>query len=193
MCYLYIMIEIGYSFLKKDLNKIQRFKNPTLNIDKDRIKKNSDYKIFLNKNQYNSLIENGNIKYRLTDAKKRMNIQRGDGIASLIQMALPFIKSVAPKIASTIGLAGLSTGISHGINKALKKDHIIKLSDKQLDEINKNLEKINKMKVFDKKITLNQKGSGIFSFLLPMLASTIIPALIPKKGKGISDNFFLNK
>ena len=49
-----------------------------------------------------------------------MNIQRGDGIASLIQMALPFVKSFAPKIASTIGLAGLSTGISHGINKALK-------------------------------------------------------------------------
>ena len=33
------MIELGYSFLKKDLNKIQRFKNPTLNIDKNRIKK----------------------------------------------------------------------------------------------------------------------------------------------------------
>ena len=33
------MIEIGYSFLKKDLNKIQRFKNPTLDIDKNRIKK----------------------------------------------------------------------------------------------------------------------------------------------------------
>ena len=77
MCYLYIMIEIGYSFLKKDLNKIQRFKNPTLNIDKNRIKKNSNYKIFLNKNQYNSLIENNNIKYRLTDAKKRMNITIG--------------------------------------------------------------------------------------------------------------------
>ena len=123
-----------------------------------------------------------------------MNIQSGDGIASLIQMALPFVKTVAPKIASTIGLAGLSTGISHGINKALKKDHIIKISDKQLDDINKNLEKINKMKVFDKKITLNQKGSGIFSFLLPMLASTIIPALIPKKGSGVSkNNFFLKK
>ena len=175
------MIELGYSFLKKDLNKIQKFRNPTLDIDKNRIKKNSGYKIFLNKNQYNNLIQNGNIKYRLTDAKKRMNIQSGDGIASLIQMALPFVKSVAPKIASTIGLAGLSSGISHGINKALKKDHIIKISDKQLDDINKNLEKINKMKVFDKKITLNQKGSGIFSFLLPMLASTIIPALIPKK------------
>ena len=41
------------------------------------------------------------------------------------------------------------------------------------------------------KITLNQKGTGIFSFLLPMLASTIIPALIPKKrGCGNPNNFF---
>ena len=57
------------------------------------------------------------------------------------------------------------------------------------------MEKINKMNVFDKKITLNQKGSGTFSFLLPMLASTIIPALIPKKkGSGIPNkHIFLNK
>ena len=31
------MIELGYSFLKKDLNKIQRLKNPTLDIDKNKI------------------------------------------------------------------------------------------------------------------------------------------------------------
>ena len=48
------------------------------------------------------------------------------------------------------------------------------------------------MNVCDKKITSNQKGSGIFSFLLPMLASTIIPVLIPKKkGSGIPNNFFV--
>ena len=128
----------------------------------------------------------------MTDAKKRMNIQLGDGIGALLTTAFNMIKPALPKIASTIGLASLSTGISHGINKALKKDHIIKISDKQHDDINKNLEKINKMNVFDKKITLNQKGSGIFSFLLPMLASTIIPALIPKKGKGVynKNDFF---
>ena len=182
------MIEIGYNFLKKDLNKIQKFKNPTLDIDKSRIKKNSNYKIFLNKNQYNNLIQNGNIKYKLTDFKKRMNIQSGDGIASLIQMALPFVKSVAPKVLGTLGLSSLGAVASSAINKKMNKDHIIKISDKQLNDINKNLEKINKMKVFDKKITLNQKGSGIFSFLLPMLASTIIPALI-KRGSG--NNFFL--
>ena len=189
------MIEIGYSFLKKDLNKIQKFRNPTLDIDKNRIKKNSNYKIFLNKNQYNNLIENGNIKYKLTDAKKRMNVQSGDGIASLIQMALPFIKSAAPKILGTLGLSSLGAVASSAISKKMNKDHIIKISDKQLDDINKNLEKINKMNVFDKKITLNKRGSGIFSFLLPMLASTIIPALIPKKGKGVynKNNFFLQK
>ena len=33
------MINIGYDFLKKDLNKIQRFKDPTLDIDKNGIKK----------------------------------------------------------------------------------------------------------------------------------------------------------
>ena len=189
------MIELGYSFLKKDLNKIRRFKNPTLDIDKNRIKKNSNYKIFLNKNQYNNLIENGNIRYKLTDSKKQKHLMIGDGIGALLTTAFNMIKPALRKIASTIGLAGLSTGISQGINKALKKDHVIKISDKQLNDINKNLEKINKMKVFNKKITLNQKGSGIFSFLLPMLASTIIPALIPKKGSGVynKNNFFLNK
>ena len=29
------MIEIGYNFLKSDLNKTKKFKNPTLDIDKN--------------------------------------------------------------------------------------------------------------------------------------------------------------
>ena len=39
-------------------------------------------------------------------------------------------------------------------------------------------------------MTLNQKGSGIFSFLLPILASTIIPSLISGKGVSKNRNFF---
>ena len=146
------MIEIGYNFLKKDLIKIQKFKNPTLDIDKNRIKKNSNYKIFLNKNQYNNLIQNDNIKYKLTDAKKQKHLMHGDGIASLIQMALPFVKSVAPKVLTTLGLSSIGAAASSAINKKINNDHVIKISDKQLDDINKNLEKINKMKVFDKKL-----------------------------------------
>ena len=88
----------------------------------------------------------------MTDSKKQKQLMIGDGIGTLLTTAFNMIKPALPKIASTIGLAGLSTGISHGINKALKKDTIIKISDKQLNDINKNLEKINKMNVFDKKL-----------------------------------------
>ena len=49
------------------------------------------------------------------------------------------------------------------------------------------------MRIFVKKITLNQKGSGTFSFLLLMLASTLIPALIPKKEVLVIQMIFLNK
>ena len=88
----------------------------------------------------------------MTDAKKRMNIQSGDGIASLIQIALPFVKSVAPKVLITLELSSLGAITSSAIDENMNKNHIIKISDKQLDDINKNLEKINKLNVFDKKL-----------------------------------------
>ena len=167
-------------FLKKIWIK---FKNPTLDIVKSKINKNSKYKIFLNKTQINNLLDKGFIKYRLSDSKKKQNILVGDGIGSLLSMAFNMIKPALPKIASTIGLSGLSAGVSHGINKALNKKEILEIDEKMMNQIKQNFKKINDSKIFDWKITLNQKGSGIFSFLLPILASTIIPSLI--KGKEV--------
>ena len=111
----------------------------------------------------------------------------GDEIGSLLSMALPFIKSVAPKVLGTVGLSSIGALTSNAINKKMNKNNIIKLSDKQVNDINKNLDIINKSKIFNKKITLSQNDSGIFSILLPMLVSTIIPALI-KKGRGNNSN-----
>ena len=88
----------------------------------------------------------------MTDTKKRMNIQLGNRIASLIQMTLPFGKSVAPKVLGTLGLSSIGAISSSAIKKKMNKDYIIKIPDKKLDDINKNLEKINKMNVFDKKL-----------------------------------------
>ena len=88
----------------------------------------------------------------MTDSKRQKHLQSGDGIASLIQMALPFVKSVAPKALGTLGLSSIGAIASSAINKKMNKDHIIIISDKQLNDINKNLEKINKMGVFDKKL-----------------------------------------
>ena len=115
------MIEIGYNFLKKDLDKIQKFKNLTLDINKNKLNKNCKCKIFLNKTQFNNLLDQGFIKYKLTDSKKRMNVQKGDGIGSLLSMSFNMIKPTLPKIASTIVLSGLSAGVSHRINKPLNK------------------------------------------------------------------------
>ena len=184
------MIEIGYNFLKKDLDKIQKFKNPTLDINKNKLNKNSKYKIFLNKAQFNNLLDQGFIKYKLTDSKKRMNIPKGDGIGSVLSMAFNMIKPALPRIATTIGLSGLSAGVSHGINKALNKKKILEIDEKMMNQIKQNLKKINDSKVFDRKITLDQRGSGIFRFLLPMLASTIIPSLISRKLVSKNRNFF---
>ena len=103
------------------MNKIQKFKNVTLDIVKSKLNKNSKYKIFLNKTQFNNLLDQGFIKYKLTDSKKRMNIQKGDGIGSLLSMAFNMIKPALPKIATTVGLSGLSAGVSYGINKALNR------------------------------------------------------------------------
>ena len=130
------MIEIGYNFLKKDLNKIQKFKNPTLDVVKSKLNNNSKYKIFLNKTQFNNLLDKGFIKYKLTDLKKRMNIQKGDGIGSLLSMAFNMIKPALPKIASAIGLSGLSAGVSHGINKVLnEKKKILEIDEKTMNQI----------------------------------------------------------
>ena len=90
------MIEIGYNFDKKSLDKIKKFKNPVLDIHKNKILKNSKYKIFLNKTQFNNLLENNMIKYRLTDSTKNKNIQVGDGLADIFRMVLPYAKNILP-------------------------------------------------------------------------------------------------
>ena len=162
------MIELGYNFDKKSLDKIKRFKNPVLDIHKNKISKNSKYKIFLNKSQFNNLLENHMIKYRLTDARKNKNIMIGDGLADIFKMVLPYAKNILPKVACYCWfIFSIGALTSNAINKnKKKKDTIIKLTDTQVKKINDNLKKINDSKIFNKQITLaEQEGNGIFSFL----------------------------
>ena len=176
-----IKIEIGYNFDKKSLDKIKKFKSPVLDIHKNKIKKNSKYKIFLNKSQFNNLLEKGMIKYELRDARKNKNILVGDGLAEIFKMVLPYAKNILPKLATTVGLSSIGALTSNAINKNMnkKKDTIITVNDVQVKKINDNLKKINDSKIFNKQITLteNQEGNGIFSFLLLTLVR-MIPSLL---------------
>ena len=125
------------------------------------------------------------IKYNLTDAKKRHNIQSGDGLADIFRMVLPYVKDILPKALTTISLSSIGALTSNAINKKMNKkknDTIIKLNDTQVKKINDDLKKINDSKIFDKKATF-QDGNGVFSFLLPTLVS-LLPSQ-SSSGKGI--------
>ena len=137
------MIEIGYNFDKKSLDKIKKFKNPVLDIHKNKINENSKYKIFLNKSQFNNLLEKGMIRYRLTDARKNINLQVGDGLADIFRMVLPYAENILPKLATTVGLSSIGALTSNAIHKDMnkKEDTIIKLNDLQVKKINNNLKK----------------------------------------------------
>ena len=135
------MIQIGYNFDKKSLDKIKKFKNPVLDIHKNKINKNSKYNIFLNKKQFNNLLEKGMIKYKLTDARKNKNLQVGDGLAEIFKMVLPYAKNILPKLGTTVGLSSIGALTSNAIHKNInkkKKYTIIKLNDSQVKEINDN-------------------------------------------------------
>ena len=113
----------------------------------------------------------------------------GDGLADIFKMVLPYAKNILPKLATTVGLSSIGALTSNAINKK-KKDTIIKLTDSQVQKMNNNLKKINDSKIFNKQITLaeNQEGNGIFSFLIPTIAS-LLPSIL-SKGNGIRNNFF---
>ena len=92
------MIKIGYNFNVSDINKIKKYKNPTLDIYKNKLNDEGKYKIFLDKNQFNSLLKNNSIKYKLTDSKTNKKIMIGDGIGNLLGLAFNMIKPALPKI-----------------------------------------------------------------------------------------------
>ena len=85
--------------------------------------------------QFNNLLDKRFIKYKLTDSKKRKHMQLSDGIGSLLSMAFNMIKPALPKIATTVGLSGLSAGgVSHGFNKVLnKKKKILEIDEKMMN------------------------------------------------------------
>ena len=138
------MIEIGCDFDKKSLDKIKRFKNPVLDIHKIKINKNGKYKIFLNKSQFNNLLLNGIIKYRLTDTRKKKILMEGGALAEILNMMLPYAKNILPKLATAVGLSSIGALTSNAINRNMNKknkDAIIKLNNTQVKKISDNFKK----------------------------------------------------
>ena len=63
-------MEVSYKFTPKEIQKLSKFKNPSVILRKENIVKNGKYKIHLTKNMLNKLIEEKQLNYVFTDKKE---------------------------------------------------------------------------------------------------------------------------
>ena len=189
-------MEITYRFNNKEIEKLKKYKNPTIILKKENILKNGKYKLHLTIGMFNKLLEKGQLRYVFTDKRKDYYLQQGGSLANIFKAILPYAKDFAKKIIPALGVASTSTLVSHGVNKALNKKKKtggsinINLKQSDINKINNILEKLSNMKLTNYKTINKQTGNGIFSTLLIPLIGSMIPSLI---GKGCKDNFFFLK
>ena len=63
-------MEIAYKFTPKEIQKLSKFKNPSVILRKENIVKNRKYKIHLTKNMFNKLLCENQLKYVFTGKRK---------------------------------------------------------------------------------------------------------------------------
>ena len=189
-------MEIGYKFTVKEINKLSKFKNPSIVLKKENIVKNGKYKIYLTKNMFNKLIEEGKLKYTFTDIRKEYYVLNGGNLGNIFKAILPHAINFGKKLLPALEVTGVTTTSSHLINKSLKKKKggniRIDLSPSNVKKINDILEKLSNMKLTNYKSISEQNGGSVLSFILPLVGS-LIPSLLNKGAGncGQKDNFFL--
>ena len=191
-------MEVSYKFTPKEIQKLYKFKNPSIILRKENIVKDGKYKIHLSKNMYNKLLEEKQLKYVFTDKRKEYYIREGGSLASIFKSLSPHLIKFGKKLLPALGVTGITTTTSHLINKSLNKKEReggnikINLSQSDVKKINNILGKLSNMKLTNYKSISEQNGSGIFTSLLLPLIGSMIPSLL-NEGSGVcckKDNFF---
>ena len=192
-------MEVIYKLTPKEIQKLSKFKNPSVILRKENIVKNGKYKIHLTKNMFKKLLSANQFKYTFTDKKKEYySNQFGNGLGEIFKSILPHAIKFGKKLLPAPAVTGITTTTSHLINKSLNKKKRkggnvkINLSQSDVKKINNILEKLSNMKLTNYKSISEQNGSGIFSSLLLPLMGSMIPSLL-NKGSGVcckKDIFF---
>ena len=139
-------MDISYRLNNSEIEKLKKYKNPSILLKKGNILKNGKYKLHLTVGMFNKLLEKGELRYVFTDKRKNYYMQQGGSLASIFKAFVPYLKPIARKSLPAIGVATTSTLVSHGVNKALnKKERIggnikIDLSPIDIKKINNILE-----------------------------------------------------
>ena len=178
-------MEISYKFTPKEIQKLSKFKNPSIVLDKNKIIKNGKYKIYLTKNMFNKLLEKGELKYVFTDKRKEYYVQQGGSLASIFKSLSPHLLKFGKKLLPALGITTASTLTSHAISKGLnkKKGGSININLKQSD-INKINDMLNKLpSVIKDQLhinfkNINKQNGGSILGTIAMLAASILPSLM---------------
>ena len=154
-------MEIAYRFTPKKINKLSKFKNPSIILKNENIVKNSKYKIYLTKNMFNKLLEKGELKYTFTDKRKEYYIRHGGNLGNIFKAILPHAINFGKKLIPALAVTVITTTSSHLINKSLNKKKKggnirIDLSPSNVKKINNILEKLSNMKLNNYKFFQNK-------------------------------------
>ena len=114
-------MDISYRLNNKEIEKLKKYKNPSIILKKGNILKNGKYKLYLTIGMFNKLLQKGELRYVFTDKRKQYYIQNGSSLASIFKAFFPYLKPIAKKILPAIGVATTSILVSHDINKTLNK------------------------------------------------------------------------
>ena len=180
-------MDISYRLNNYEIEKLKKYKNPSILLKRGNTLKNGKYKLHLTVGMFNKLLEKGELKYTVTDKRKNYYLQQGGSLGNIFKAILPYAKDFAKKIIPALGVATTSTLVSHGVNKALNKKKKtggnikIDLSPTGIKKINDILGKLSNMKLTNYKSINQQTGKCI-------LIGSMIPSLI--SGKGCKDDFF---
>ena len=145
-------MDISYRLNNNQIEKLKKYKNPSILLKKENILKNGKYKLHLTIAMFNKLLEKGELKYTFTDKRKNYYLQQGGSLANIFKAILPYAKDFAKKIVPALGVATTSTLVSHGVNKALNKKKSvggnikIELSPSDVKKINDILVKLSNIK-----------------------------------------------
>ena len=71
-------MEVSYKFAPKEIQKLSKFKNPSIILRKENIVKDGKYKIYLTKNMFNKLLEQKQLKYVLLIRGRNIILERED-------------------------------------------------------------------------------------------------------------------
>ena len=83
-------MEIAYRLNNKEIEKLKKYKNPSIILKKNNSFKNGKYKLHLTVGIFNKLLEKGELEYVFTDRRKQYYMQQGGSLANISKAFVPF-------------------------------------------------------------------------------------------------------